>query len=149
MRSPENVALTLVRGTLPPGLALLREEARAEGFRHLDRLAQEWGAGTVRFDGPGESLLAAHHDGELVGVGGVTAEPCAGRYRMRRFYVRPLCRHRGIGSALAREAIGRASPLARELIVRAGAPDARAFWEKLGFAAVDDAGHTHVLVQTR
>lgn len=51
----------------------------------------------VRFDHPGESLLAAHHAGELVGVGGVTAEPLAGRYRMRRFYVRPAFRHRGIG----------------------------------------------------
>jgi GNAT superfamily N-acetyltransferase len=149
MRPFENLALALVCETLPPGLDLLREEARAEGFRHLDRLAQEWGAGAVRFDRPGESLIAAHHDGELVGVGGVTAEPRAGQYRMRRFYVRPPFRHRGIGSAMAREAIGRASPLARELTVRAGNPDARAFWERLGFAAADDAGHTHVLVRTR
>jgi hypothetical protein len=49
---------------LPAGFDVLRAEARAEGYRHVDRLAEGWLAGTMRFDGEGEALIAAR----LVGI---------------------------------------------------------------------------------
>ena len=41
---------------LPTGFDTLRAEARAEGFRQVERLATNWEAHTIRFHG--EALLA-------------------------------------------------------------------------------------------
>jgi hypothetical protein len=45
---------------LPSGFDGLRAEARAEGFRQVERLATDWEARTIRFDRDGEALLAAY-----------------------------------------------------------------------------------------
>jgi GNAT superfamily N-acetyltransferase len=146
IQPPAEAALTLVSESLPHGLEFLRKAARAEDFRHLDRLVGDWNAGVLRFDRPGECLLAAYVGGQLVGIGGVTAEPQVGTYRLRRFYVCPFFRNQGIGSALARAVIERASPFAKVLTVRAGSPRAGAFWQRLGFVAGESDDHTHVLL---
>ena len=60
---------------LPAGFEVLRQNARAEGHRNMDRLADGWASGAQRFDVAGEALLAALIAGELAGVGGITADP--------------------------------------------------------------------------
>jgi hypothetical protein len=64
-----------VANELPAEFEVLRAEARAEGYRHLDRLADEWGSGAARFNREGEKLVAAVLDGELAGIGGLTLDP--------------------------------------------------------------------------
>lgn len=44
---------------LPLDIEELRVEARADGFRFLDKLVAEWNAGKIRFAEPGELLIGA------------------------------------------------------------------------------------------
>jgi hypothetical protein len=78
---------------LPADFDTIRAEARAEGYRFLDRLASDWASGAMRFDRPGEALLAAYSEGVLAAIGGITIDPILpDALRMRRFYVRPAFR---------------------------------------------------------
>ena len=67
-----SVRLLPVSTGLPSGFGALRDEARAEGYRFLDRLASDWQTGANRFGRPGERLLAAEADGMLAAIGGLT-----------------------------------------------------------------------------
>ena len=128
------IALTVVRGELPPGFDGLRQEAASEGHNHIERLARDWADGTLRFDRGPDLLLAAWIDGELAGLGGATIEPALPRtLRLRRFYVRPAYRRAGIGRALAAHLVGHADARGHGLTLNALAREARAFWERLGF----------------
>ena len=81
------VRLEPVVEALPAEFDQLRAESSAEGHRFLDRLANDWASGVMRFDRPGEMLLAAYSDDDmLVGVGGITVDPeVPEALRMRRF----------------------------------------------------------------
>jgi nucleoside triphosphate diphosphatase len=134
-----------VTDALPAGLDRLRGEARAEGFRMLDRLAAEWQSGVTRFDLPSEALIAAYAQGVLVGIGGMTLDPViAGALRMRRFYVGRRFRRRGIARRLARMLLNRPEAAGRMIVVNAGQASGQ-FWESLGFVSDRRSGHTHVL----
>jgi GNAT superfamily N-acetyltransferase len=144
-RSLMSVRLWPVREVLPPGVEALRGDARAEGHRFVDRLAEEWAAGVNRFDRPGEVLLWAELDGACVGVGGITVDPAvSGALRMRRFYVRPAHRRTGIGKLLAEALIAPAIARGSAVTVNAGTAEAARFWEAVGFRRSDTAGITHV-----
>jgi GNAT superfamily N-acetyltransferase len=131
-------------GKLPVGINVLRREALAEGYQFVERLAADWKSRTIRFDRPGEVLLAARLNGALVGVGGLTIEPIVqNAMRIRRFYVRPAFRRRGIGYQLAAALLARAS--AGCLITVNAAPGSFSFWEAIGFTPDRQHGHTHLL----
>ncbi|HWF95185.1 MAG TPA: GNAT family N-acetyltransferase [Xanthobacteraceae bacterium] len=143
------IGLVEVIDDLPSGVEVMQAEARAEGYRHLERLAADWAARAMRFDSAGEALLAAYVNSSLVGIGGLTHEPAvAGAFRMRRFYVRPLFRRQGVGSELALILIEQAFRTGRFVTVNAGNVDAPTFWEKLGFAPSPRDGYTHALSQS-
>lgn len=136
-----------VAETLPAGLPALHAEAQREGFRFLKRLASDWDTGTARFDRPGEALLAAFMADALAGVGGLTLDPAVpGALRMRRFYVHPAFRRRGIGRALAVALLQLSGTAGRSVTVNAGTAEASVFWEALGFVADPCFGHSHVRV---
>jgi GNAT superfamily N-acetyltransferase len=129
---------------LPAGFDVLRAEARAQGYRHVDRLADEWRAGTMRFDREGEALIAAHLGGDLSGLGGLTIDPFQrDALRMRRFYVRAAFRRNGIGRAIAENLLVRARRFGRKVTVNAGVGSER-FWQSLGFVADARNGHNHI-----
>jgi GNAT superfamily N-acetyltransferase len=134
-----------VIGDLPAGFDALRAEARAEGFRQVERLAAEWASRTTRFDRDGEALLAARQNGVLAGIGGLTVEPVVpGALRMRRFYVRPRFRRRGVGRKLAAALLEQRGQTGRLITVNA-ATRSVPFWESLGFKPDPRDGHTHVV----
>jgi GNAT superfamily N-acetyltransferase len=136
--------LQLVIENLPAGFHVLQEEARAERYLFVERLAADWEARRMRFDREGEALLAAHVAGVLAGMGGLTIEPVmSGALRMRRFYVRPFCRRAGIGRKLATALLERARSTGLVVTVNA-APASASFWESLGFAPDMRDGHTHL-----
>jgi GNAT superfamily N-acetyltransferase len=142
------VQVVRIDGELPEGFERLRAEAAAEGFDHIERLASEWSSGAQRFRQEGEALFAAFVDGELAGVGAVShehLEPALGAMRMRRCYVRPALRRRGVGRALAGAMIQQGLQTARVLTVNAGTPDAPAFWSAMGFAPDARNGRTHIM----
>jgi GNAT superfamily N-acetyltransferase len=56
----------------------------------------------MRFDRPGEALLAAYSGEVLAAIGGITIDPVhSDALRMRRFYVRTAFRRTGIGREIA------------------------------------------------
>jgi GNAT superfamily N-acetyltransferase len=130
--------------TLPAGFDALREEARAEGYLFVERLAADWAARRMRFDRDGEALLAAHVTGVLAGIGGLTIEPVLpSALRMRRFYVKPRFRRVGIGRKLATALLERARTTGLLVTVNAARASV-SFWESLGFAPDMRDGHTHL-----
>jgi GNAT superfamily N-acetyltransferase len=141
--------LTFVTSHLPAELDALQTEARAEGYRFLERLCVEWASGTVRFDRPGEQLMIARVDAALAAIGGLTLDPVvAGALRMRRFYVSARFRRHGIGRTLASALLDHAQRSTDMVTVNAATGSAP-FWETLGFVAEPREGHTHVLVRGR
>ena len=144
-----SIRLLPVWGDLPVGFDDLREEAHTEGYRMLDRLAADWQAGMVRFDRPGERLLAAEGNGVLAAIGGLTLDPVmVEALRMRRFYVRRQFRRSGIGRCLAADLLDPPAKAGRLVTVNAAARSSP-FWEALGFVREEQSGHTHVLVPRR
>src|SRR5687768_13015391 len=87
---------------LPDGLALLADAAEIEGIRIVTTVVDRWRDGSERYDREGEALLAAVSDGEVVGIGGLSRCPhVENALRVRRFYVAPGWRRRGVARALA------------------------------------------------
>lgn len=122
-------------------LAPLVTESAAEGYRFLVRLMTEYAAGSLRFDGPGETMLGAREDGILLGVGGLTRDPyqppgVTGVGRIRRVYVRHADRGRGIGARLIRALEAHAEGHFDSLVLRAASPDAARFYESLGYVTL-------------
>lgn len=85
---------------LPPQILALEKEAVDEGFRFLTRLVTEWHSGANRFDAPGECLMAAYLNQQLIGIGGLSVDPYAGNNaaRLRRVYVAASSRGATCGS---------------------------------------------------
>jgi GNAT superfamily N-acetyltransferase len=132
---PGRLHLERLGDALPADFSALQLAAAAEGHRMLDRLAQEWVSGANRFSGDGEALIAAWWDSALVGIGGLTRDPqIDGALRMRRFYVAPPFRGRGVGRTLAAALLALAGPDAR-VTAHPGTAAATAFWRGVGFAS--------------
>lgn len=127
----------------------LLDASEAEGFRFVRRVVNEWASGKNRFSGGGEALLGILVDDRLVAICGLTRDPYLddpGVGRLRNLYVLPAYRCRGLGAALSREVIERASSSYRVLRLRAATREAGALYERLGFTpAADVADCTHVL----
>ena len=141
------IRLKRVIDALPAGLDALRAEARTGGYKMLDTLADQWASGEMRFDRPGEMLIAAFINGEPAGIGGLTLEPAIpGALRMRRFYVALAYRRQGVGRALAVVLLDEARRQGRAVTCNAAAGSER-FWEALGFALDRRDGRTHLLAR--
>ena len=146
--TPEVVVIVRVVETLPDGFDVILQAAAAEGVGDMAMLAAQWAGGQQRFDAPG-ALFAALVDGDLAGVGGVTAEARAGEaaMRMRRLYVLPMFRRFGVGRRLAGAMMQQGFQAAPLLTVNAAASVAAGpFWEAMGFARTETMpGVTHAL----
>ena len=134
---------------LPADFDTIRAEARAEGYRFLDRLANDWASGAMRFDRPGEALLTAYSAGVLAAIGGITIDPIVpDALRMRRFYVRPAFRRTGIGREIALALLEGALQRVRVVTLNA-AEKSVPFWEALGFVPEARDGHTHIWLRAK
>ena len=134
---------------LPADFDTVQAQARAEGYRFLDRLASDWASGAMRFDRSGEALLAAYSEGVLAAIGGITIDPIVpDALRMRRFYVRPFCRRAGLGREIALALLEGALQRVRVVTLNA-AVESVPFWETLGFVPQARDGHTHIWLQAK
>ena len=137
---------------IPAGLAELAEHATAERVNNVQRIIDGWASGSERYDRPGEAILAAVSGlDRVVAVGGIAECPIVdGALRMRRFYVHPQWRRRGLGRGLAATLVFSGLQVADTITCNAGATvEAPRFWEAMGFERVDkrvdSPGVTHVL----
>jgi GNAT superfamily N-acetyltransferase len=141
--------LQLIRifDALPEDFGALAAEASGEGVRNMALLAAGWKAG-ASFRGEGEALFAAFRAGTLAGIGGLSVETAAPEpaRRLRRFYVAPSFRRKGVATALASALIHEGFASASLLTVNAAAsPAALPFWEAQGFVPDTSGPWTHVL----
>lgn len=139
------IRLAHIVDALPADFETLRQEARAEGYNFVERLAAGWASGETRFDKDGEAVLAAYIGPELAAIGGLTVDPVIpDALRMRRFYVRKRYRRSGIGRRLVAALLERTAQTGRPVMVNAG-PGSVPFWEALGFVSDARDNHTHML----
>jgi GNAT superfamily N-acetyltransferase len=130
------------------GIDDLRAEARAEGYKFIETLANDWARGVNRFDGPGEAFFGCFDEGKLVAVGGLNIDPFAGDPqvgRIRRVYVRPRWRNKGVGAALVTALVEEARKSFECVRLRAESADAARLYERLGFAPIANPDATHRL----
>ena len=133
--------------TLSPQLVDLEREASKEGFNFMRRLIEEWRNGSNRFDKPGERLLVAINDMNIVGIGGLNVDPykpTGDTARLRRLYVANGFRRRGVGEALVNALLVGASLRFRVVRLSTDTEAAAAFYARLGFSAIEDETATHV-----
>jgi GNAT superfamily N-acetyltransferase len=131
-----------------PGLESLLLEAQAEGYDFIETLVEQWASAENRFDAPGEILCGHLDDGLLVAVGGLNCDPFAGRPdmgRIRRVYVRPAWRDKGIGRALVIALMKHARTHFRSVRLRAENAGAARLYESIGFTPIDSPDATHLL----
>lgn len=131
-----------------PGIENLQSEALVEGYDFIQTLVEQWASGENRFDAPGEILCGHLDHGVLVAVGGLNCDPFAGRPdmgRIRRVYVRPAWRNKGIGRALVTSLIERARTRFRFVRLRAENAEAARLYERIGFSPVESPDATHIL----
>lgn len=112
----------------------------------VNRLVTDFRSGANRFDAPGEVLFVHLSNDTVIAVAGLNAEPETGfgrAGRVRRLYVVPRCRGNGLARSLLEQIITHATQMFDELTVHVGTPDARGFYEHLGFTPVTHPGITH------
>lgn len=130
-------------------LATLIAEGERSGSRFVGRLATEWSSGANRFDKPGEALVAARLDGQVVGVCGLNVDPYTADRRVgrvRHLYVMEAYRRLGIGRRLLADVVAAARGPFDRLRLRAANPEAARFYEAIGFASCpEEADSTHAL----
>ena len=124
----------------------LLESSVVEDHRFATRLMDDYRSGANRFAGRGELLLIARdQDGTVLGVCGLNAMTRAGVGRVRRFYVLPAMRSRGIGAALLERIVTAARLHFIRLELNTASPRAAAFYQRHGFQAVQHKDATHEL----
>jgi GNAT superfamily N-acetyltransferase len=134
-------------------LLQLNDFAKSENINVVSNLISSWSDSKSFFGERGEGLWIARstESGEVIGVGGITICPTftEGR-RVRRFYIAPHWRRRGVATALANECIERAKSAGVSTVTCHAAASAMAprFWESIGFEPVADSDITHVLQLT-
>lgn len=128
-------------------ITALRNEAARQGLGFLDRLVEDWAAGTNRFQAPGEKLLGAFAGEQLVGIAGLNREPyepAPGRARLRHMYVSRAFRRRGVATALVTHLLEDARTSFEEMRLRTDSAEAAVFYEQLGFSPMPLEGATHI-----
>ena len=130
---------------LPTELPNLAAKAESEGFRFLVLLVKEFRDGTNRFAEQGEALFEVRDRETLIGIGGLNVNPydkSGTTGRVRRLYIHPDYRGKGIGKLLMRTIEQRASQTFTELHLRTDTHDGARFYEALGYRNTPENKHT-------
>ncbi len=127
----------------------LLTEANREGFQALQWLRDDWQSGSNRFSAPGEALFVARYEDRLIGICGLNRDPFVEDStvgRLRRMYVHPQFRRKGVGRQLVFRAIQAGRKHFQSLRLRTISKGASAFYEALGFEPVEgNEVFTHIL----
>lgn len=122
----------------PSRIDELLSAGRREGFLFLERLREEWQNGSNRFNKPGEALFGLSVDGELVAIGGINRQDDS-TGRLRRFYVLPSSRRRGLGTRLLNHILDHAAGHFRRVVLRTDTDAADRFYLGHGFIRMQDS----------
>lgn len=129
-------------------LAMLAESS-SEGFRHIERLIDEYETGINTFEQEAEALLVCRMHNKVVGICGLNRDPNSGMTdtgRIRRLYVMREFRRHGVGRRLIDAVIQKAEKHYVRLVLYTDQPVAGFFYHTLGFREVAGMEKiTHVL----
>jgi GNAT superfamily N-acetyltransferase len=140
---------------LPRDVQELAESAVGEGFRFVQRLVEEFESGANTFGRPGEALFEVREAGKLVAIGGLNVDPFVALGsvgRVRRLYVHPAHRARGIGRSLVEAIESEAARTFEALRLFTDNDAAGRFYLRLGYEAIDrgsEASHFKYLRKTK
>ena len=119
----------------------LVQESEAEGYRFVRRLCEDYQTGRNRFDQPGEVLFGVwNEDREIIAIGGVNQSPFSERERtgrLRRFYVSPEYRRKGIGTMLLKTITDYSKDNFDVMTLRTDSAKSDAFYRANGFENTD------------
>lgn len=117
----------------------LLESSQDEGFRHIDRLVNEYKSGVNTFSQEGEVLFVAVDCAEWIGICGLNQETSINKKigRIRRLYVEPQYRNKGIGKELIKAIINHGRPYFKRLVLKTDNEKAYTFYKGLGFKETD------------
>lgn len=135
--------------SVPGDVGELLTASRIEGYDFVERFVDECETGSNRFDRPGEAFFEVRRVGLLVALGGLNRDPYLDDPsvgRIRRVYVHPDFRRRGVGQLLVSTLVDHARDHFRRVRLRVGPPAAGGFYIRLGFSLTPAEEHsTHEL----
>ncbi|WP_096154021.1 GNAT family N-acetyltransferase [Bacillus sp. FJAT-45066] len=116
----------------------LVKQSKEDGFRFVERLANDYKNGSNTFNHSREGLFGVFkEEGVLVAIGGLNKDPFSNEQsigRLRRFYVSKEYRRNGIGSLLVKKIIDEAKRYYKILVLHTDTEQADKFYTSLGFS---------------
>ena len=125
-------------------LSMLLTASELEGYKQIRRMLTDWQSGTNRFDKPGECMFVAIK-GDVVGVCGLN-DNGDNRGRLRRLYVHPNYRNKGVGNKLTQACIDHGLQTFENIVTNAGGDMAMRFYNRLGWRQINEDRLTHSLL---
>ena len=122
-------------------------DSTAEGYGMVECLLRDYRQGKNQFNETGECLFALLEAHTVIGVAGLNIEPdssFSNAGRIRRFYIVPSFRGKGLGKALLAVIESRAREYFGRLTVNVGTSGAYGFYESLGFETLESESITHL-----
>ncbi len=114
-----------------------------EGFTFLSRLQKDWMDGSNQFMGYGEGYYSCRYGELLIGLGGISKDPYVGRGqqgRIRRFYVHPNYRRKGVGRLLMETILASHRNYFQRINLYTDNGSAAIFYQSMGFDRVQSVG---------
>jgi len=123
-----------VKNLLNQDIRELLDESKKEGFNLINRLINDFKSGKNKFNKKGERLVVCEVDEKIVGICGLNIDPInSKRGRIRRLYVLPQYRNKGVGRKLVKELIDYSKKHFKSVSVNIGKLNISEFYEDLGF----------------
>ncbi|MDR7015425.1 GNAT family N-acetyltransferase [Acinetobacter sp. 3657] len=126
---------------LPVQLDALIESSKIEGFRFLERLKYDFQNGENCFNQLGEALFTVYEQNRLIAICGLNQNPYDDYDvnkvgRIRRFYIHPLYRRKGVGHHLLSYIERYARAYFNELQLFTDTENAANFYQMMGYEKV-------------
>lgn len=121
-------------------LKLLLDNSISEGHKLIQKLLDEYTAGSNKFNKNGESLFVARIEDKVIGIGGLNIDPYLDLIhvgRVRHLYVLPKYRGSGVGKKLLRTIIEEAKKYFQTLTLYTDNPVADKLYRNSGFSISD------------
>ncbi|WP_345774642.1 GNAT family N-acetyltransferase [Pseudomonas shahriarae] len=101
----------------------------------------------VRHQSPGECLMVAYLNQQLVGIGGLSVDPFTHDRtgRLRRVYMAPLSRGHQVGRRLVSALLTHAALHFESVRLYTDTPEGSTFYLRCGFIRTEDVHATHIV----
>ena len=136
-----------IKNLLKEDIKELQKESKKEGYNIVNKLINDFKSGKNKFNKKREALIVCELDHKIVGICGLNIDPInSKRGRVRRLYVLPQYRNKGIGRKLVKEIINYSRKHFKSISTNIGKLTISKFYEELGFKKYDkEKVITHLL----